>query len=95
MNIGMTISNLRRNKGLTQIEFANLIGITQTSLSQIESGKKKPGTSNLKKICDTLGISELHLYLLSFDESDVPESKRELYRQIQAPLKNLVSSLVD
>ena len=40
MNIGKTIANLRKAKELNQIEFAKTVGISQTSLSQIESGRK-------------------------------------------------------
>lgn len=94
MNIGQTIAMLRKEKELSQIEFAGAIGISQTSLSQIESGKKSPSKTNLKKICEKLNISELHLYLLSFDESDVPQHKRELFKQLEEPLKKLVQSLV-
>jgi transcriptional regulator with XRE-family HTH domain len=94
MDIGTTISRLRKQKGLSQIEFAKAIELTQTSLSQIESGKKRPSSNTLKNICFALGISELHLYLLSFDENDVPEEKRELYRQLEGPLKDLVHKLV-
>lgn len=94
MNIGQTIAMLRKEKGQSQIEFAKSIGISQTSLSQIESGRKSPSKTNLKKICQKLNISELHLYLLSFDETDVPMHKRELFKQLEEPLKKLVQSLV-
>lgn len=95
MDIGTTITRLRKEKGLSQVEFAKLIDLTQTSLSQIESGKKRPSSTTLKNICHHLGISELHLYLLSFDESDVAENKRELYHQLEGPLKELVFKLVN
>ena len=94
MNKGQTISKLRKDKKLNQTDFAEKVGITQTSLSQIESGRKSPNKTTLANICAELGISELHLYLLSFDESDVPAEKRELYRQLEGPLKKLVESLV-
>jgi transcriptional regulator with XRE-family HTH domain len=93
MKIGSTINKLRKDKKKTQEEFAKEVGISPTSLSQIESGKKRPNPSTLKCICKELGISELHLYLLSFDESDVPEHKRELYKQLREPLRVLVESL--
>src|SRR5437868_6323235 len=94
MNIGKTIANLRKEKGMSQVEFAEKVGIAQTSLSQIESGKKRPNPLNLKSIGDELKISELHLYFLSFDESDVPEEKRELYRSLEKPLRQLVQELL-
>lgn len=94
MNIGKTIARLRKNLDLTQIEFAEKIGIRQTSLSQIESGKKRPNSTTLNSICMALKISEIQLYLLSFDESDVPEEKRYLYKELEGPIKDLVNKLV-
>ena len=93
MNIGQTIGKLRKEKELNQIDFAKKIGISQTSLSQIESGKKSPSKTTLKSICKALELSELHLYLLSFDESDVPEHKRDLYKQLEGPEKCLGSAI--
>lgn len=94
MNIGKTISNLRKIKQLSQVEFAKEVGITQTSLSQIESGKKRPNSTTLGNICKALNVTELHIYLLSFDENDVPKDKQGLYRDLEGPLKQLVSKLL-
>ncbi|MEK6782858.1 MAG: helix-turn-helix transcriptional regulator [Bacteroidota bacterium] len=94
MKIGATISRLRKMKNLTQEQFAEQIDLSPTSLSQIESGKKRPNSSTLNRICGALGISELHLYFLSLDETDIPENKRDLYHKIKDPLKSLVESLI-
>jgi XRE family transcriptional regulator, regulator of sulfur utilization len=94
MKIGLTISRLRKQKNLTQEQFSKLIEISPTSLSQIESGKKRPSTKTLNRICSILNVTELHLYLLSFDEDDVPVEKRDLYEKIKEPLKSLVESLI-
>jgi transcriptional regulator with XRE-family HTH domain len=95
MNIGTTIAKLRKSKNLTQQELADRIEIRQTSLSNIESGKKRPNSTTLKLICDELGISELHLYILSFDESDVPKSKRDLFKRLEGPIKSLAFDLLE
>ena len=51
MNIGKVIKELRKERGFSQIELANICNLTQTSLSQIETGAKRPTSKNLKKIC--------------------------------------------
>jgi transcriptional regulator with XRE-family HTH domain len=51
MNIGQAIKEVRKNKNLSQGELAALIPLSQTSLSQIESGIKTPSTGTVKKIC--------------------------------------------
>lgn len=92
MNIGNAIKEIRKEKGMSQREFASASGLTQTSLSQIESGLKRPNPGSLKKICDTLGISETVLYLLATEIDDIPEKNRAVYGQL---FPNLKKAFVD
>lgn len=79
MNIGKTIKQLRKQKGMSQTHFGNKVDITQATLSQIENGQTVPHKTTLNKICEVLGISEELLYIISVDEDKVPENKRDLY----------------
>lgn len=50
-NIGGRIKHMREQRGMTQPELAEAIGIKQPSMSDIESGKSKsPSAINLLKI---------------------------------------------
>ena len=90
MNIGRVIKGLRIESGLTQIELAGKIGMAQTSLSQIESGHKKPHERNLKLICKSFGISLAGIYILSIEESDIHDkNKKELYLLIKPTLAKI------
>lgn len=80
MNIGHTIKRLRREKRYSQIELAEQCNITQTSLSQIESGKTFPQTKTLNVICKVLETPEGFLYLMSIKENDVPKKNKKKYR---------------
>jgi len=95
MNIGSAISELRKKKGLTQVEFSKLCEISSTSLSQIELGNKRPNPKNLEKICKILEIPEAFLYFLSFEEADIPESKRETYKKMAPFLKLLITQFIE
>lgn len=96
MNIGKTISLLRKEKGLSQEEFSKMCGLTQTSLSQIETGAtSQPAKRNLEKICNALEVPEYLLYLLSMEEKDVPESKKELYKTLFPAVKEFIINLFD
>ncbi len=55
--IGDYISNLRRNKNLTQKELADLLGITDKAVSKWERGAGYPDISMLRPIADILGTS--------------------------------------
>lgn len=54
-NIGGRIRHMREKRGMSQPELADVIGIRQPSLSDIESGKSKsPSAINLLKIAHAL-----------------------------------------
>jgi len=87
MNIGNAIKELRKEKGLNQRELAAASGLTQTSLSQIESGVKRPNPGTLKKLCEFFGVSETVIYLLATDVSDIPDEKKEIFSTIFPNIK--------
>jgi transcriptional regulator with XRE-family HTH domain len=94
MNIGKAIKELRKEKGISQTEFAELCGLTQTSLSQIETGTKRPNPKNLSKICKNLQIPEMYLYLLGAEETDVPTRNKELYKHLFPTIKTMLKDLL-
>ncbi len=42
MNVGKNIRDLRERRGITQVQLAERVGITQAMLCQIERGTKNP-----------------------------------------------------
>lgn len=52
------IRTVRKNQEKTQKEFAEAIGMTQTSLSMIETGKIGVSNKTVKVICTTYNINE-------------------------------------
>lgn len=90
MNIGKAIKELRIEKKLNQTEFAEKCGITQTALSQIETGNKTPNSSTLKKISSFLKIPETVIYLLATDESDIPEEKKKMFYSLFPGIRSLL-----
>jgi len=93
MKINKTIKELRIQKGIKQGDLAERIGISQTSLSLIESGVKQPSQETLKKVCDIFEIPQPFIYYLSLEESDIPENKRELFKNLEPKLKQDIKSL--
>lgn len=51
------LKELRLEKGLTQIELANMLGISQKSYSHWETQKTEPSFENLVKLADLLDVS--------------------------------------
>lgn len=56
-NVGKTIANLRKEKGWTQTEFAQRIGVTGKAVSKWETGHGLPDTTLFPKIADIFGVS--------------------------------------
>lgn len=46
----------REKKNLSQTKLAKLVGISQASMWEIESGRKNPSVEVLFRICDVLEI---------------------------------------
>lgn len=53
----MTLKELREEKGLSQTELAKRVNLKQTTISQYESGSRRPNLQMAKKLSDALGIS--------------------------------------
>jgi transcriptional regulator with XRE-family HTH domain len=71
MNLGNAVKELRKKRGLTQGNFCEEIGITQSYLSQVEKGHKEPSIDVLKKIADALGTPMPVLFWFTLTEEDV------------------------
>ena len=57
LQAGKLIRRLRRENKLTMVDFAKQIGLSQPSLSRIESGNQEITFSLLERICKALSIS--------------------------------------
>ena len=95
MKIGQAIKELRKNKGMKQNVFCQKIGISATSLSQIENDLKYPHQNTLKAIAKTLEVPEQMIYLLSMTSEDIPAHKREIYNNAFPLIKALIYQIIN
>ena len=58
---GSTIKQLRENRGLTQVELAERIGVSSKTISKWETAKGLPDISLLQPLAQALGISVIEL----------------------------------
>jgi transcriptional regulator with XRE-family HTH domain len=56
-DLGRQLHIARTNKGLTMVELAEKVGVTQPMISRFEKGTKKPGVELLRDIADVLEVS--------------------------------------
>lgn len=60
---GMVLKGARHREGLTQRELAELTGIPQRHLSELENGKRQMGREWAKKIAGALNVSDYRMLL--------------------------------
>lgn len=77
MNIGNKIKELREGKGITQTELANLIGVTQDSISLWEKNKRTPNTPYIIALSRVFNISSD--YLLGLENDDGTKTYNNTY----------------
>lgn len=53
--IGQLISQIRQQRGLTQVEFAKRLGTSQSAVNRIEQGKQNLSLETIGRISDALG----------------------------------------
>lgn len=83
MNVGERIKDLRLKKGITVNKLANLAGVSQSYLRDIELGKKQPTIEYLAYICSALDIT-LEAFFADRDDSLTGEIKNLNDRQKNA-----------
>ena len=62
-------SSIRKKAGMTQVEFARSLGISQAYSSQIETGKREAGRDVLERLASDFRVN-LNWFLYGRDESD-------------------------
>lgn len=51
-----TLRELRQSRFLEQRELAQLMGVSEASISNWETGKKRPRLSHIRKLAELLGV---------------------------------------
>lgn len=57
IEIGKFIASCRKEKGLTQMQLAEQLNITNRAVSKWETGKSMPDVSIMMELCEILGIT--------------------------------------
>jgi transcriptional regulator with XRE-family HTH domain len=82
--IGARIARLRRDKGMTQTELAQALGVSQPVVSDYENDVIKVSGEMVIQLAQVLGTSaDEILWLEKLARSNGPIKNRRLYRQLQ------------
>ena len=83
LNMGTKIASLRRERGMTQEQLAELIGIEPNNVSKIEIGKNYPTPENLAKIALALNIEIHELFMFDNGPKPIEEIKTFVINEVQ------------
>jgi len=61
LDIGTRVRAARRDRGLTQDELADQVGVSRSAVAQWETGRSGQVTGNLSRIADVLEVSVEYL----------------------------------
>lgn len=67
MEFGTILANLRKQKDLSQRQFADILGVSNGAIAMWETNKRQPDIDMLKKIATFLGVSID--YLVDYQET--------------------------
>ncbi len=72
VELGQQLRTLRKRRGLTLQQLADLTDLSRTYISQIETGTANPSVATLKKVADVLGVPMGALFSDGLDQHLAP-----------------------
>lgn len=93
--IGKRIAKRREAAGLTQIELAGRINVSNNHLSSIERGKAMPSLPILIKLCDELKITPDYLFFGTMHSDELPVSLLDSLRLCNADDLPTLSRIIE
>lgn len=90
MEIGTAIKLLRKERGLTQKQLAEVCEISVNALSQIEINTSFPQKTTINKICEALNYPISYLLFFSISEDDIPEEKKVVFNSLNSAIKSVL-----
>lgn len=94
--IGERIKLYREDRNMSQKEFAEKIGVSNSRVSNWEQGINRPDVDLLKKICEILNVSPSELLDVHLDTEELTEHEKQLIRnyRMKTDLQKAVNILL-
>jgi len=97
ISVGRRIKFYRKSKGYTQSDLADIIGVTNKFISQVECGRTEISLKRLDELAAIFGI-KTHTFIIDSDPEYDEYMNSELYNKIcslTSEKKILVSEIID
>lgn len=94
--LGKTIAQMRKERGLTQDEFAKILHVSQSAVSHWERGRSLPDTLQLFQVAEFFGVTvdELKAQIVADDEPKTPKDEIEDTSEAEAPLDDWTEMII-
>lgn len=92
--IGKIIKNYRKEKGYTQFQMAERIGVSEFYISALETGSRKPGRETLIKLSNEMNVPIEKLLELKTEQS-IKLVSDELYKKISSLPKERQKQIIN
>ena len=92
--LGKILKKYRKEKGYTQFELAEKIGVSEFYISTLETGSRKPGRETLIKLSNEMNMPIEKLLELKTDES-IKIASDELYAKINTLSKEKQKQIIN
>lgn len=102
MALNRILTELRNERGLSQKELSEGIGVSQSAIAKIELGRNEATASTVRKLAKFFGVSTDYLLELEYDfgarqTSAAADSERELlknFRKLPPELRALAAETI-
>lgn len=91
-HFGNFLYSLRVEKGLSQMQLGELLGVTNKAVSKWENGSAKPNTALLPRIAELLGVTVEELFACKRIEKDYETEKIKTHLSMQKRKYAVLSS---
>lgn len=78
MTVGEKIRDIRVEKGMTQKELGEALGVSVQTISAYESGRRRPKVETLSRFADALGVPYSEFFGLDGAESDYQRNYQKM-----------------
>ena len=92
--LGKILKKYRKEKGYTQFELAEKIGVSEFYISALETGSRKPGRETLIKLSNEMNMPIEKLLELKTEES-IKIASDELYAKINTLSKEKQKQIIN
>ncbi|MBO6180269.1 helix-turn-helix transcriptional regulator [bacterium] len=80
--LGQKIKEIRKLRGMTQEQLAEIVGIGISNISYIETGKFAPSIENFEKVVKALDVEPYELY--EFSSKTTSEMREEIIKKLNS-----------